>query len=427
MSQLVQGREVPKVEVPRERFDLACGARLIVHRRPGAPVAAVRVHIEGGAILDPAGKEGVAHLTGALADQGTSTRSEEDIALLLEPEGGGIRGDAMGLFGAIAGGSWGTLVDVLGDLVADAAFPDERVERQLGRVRSRLTVEADDPRAQGGVLFRRLVYGEDSHLGRMPHGDLGSVSRITAADLRAHRSEHWCGERLIIGVVGDVDPAEARDRVEAAFAAVPRGTAYAWRPTECPPREAREGSFVRDRNQTHVLLGHLGIPRKHPDYASLVVMDHVLGTGPGFTNRITRVLRDEMGLAYTVHADIHGSAGRNPGVFRAYIGTSPEHVGTAIDGFRREMRRIQDERVPEGELGVAQSYLVGSFAMGFERAAQRASYLVSAEIHGFPDDHLQRLPAEFAAVTAEDVQRAAKEHLFPDACVVVRAGGASES
>lgn len=426
MSQLAEGREVPKVEVPRERFDLACGARLIVHRRPGAPVAAVRVQIEGGTILDPAGKEGVAHLTGALADQGTSTRSDEDIALLLEPEGGGVRGDAMGLFGAIAGASWGTLVDVLGELVADAAYPDERVERQLGRVRSRLTVDADEPRSQGGILFRRLVYGADSHLGRMPHGDLESVSRITAADLRAHRAEHWCGERLIIAVVGDIDPAEAKDRVERAFAAVPRGTSYEWRPTPCPPREPREDSFIRDRNQTHVHLGHLGIPRAHPDYARLVVMDHVLGTGPGFTNRITRILRDEMGLAYTVHAEIHGSAGRNPGAFRAYIGTSPENVQTAIDGFRREMHRIRDERVPDGELDVAKSYLVGSFAMGFERAAQRASYLVSAELHGFPDDHLQRLPAEFAAVTSEDVQRVAQEHLFPDACVVVKAGGASE-
>ena len=52
---------------------------------------------------------------------------------------------------------------------------------------------------------------------------------------------------------------------------------------------------MRDREQVHLYLGHLGIERRHPDWAALVVMDHVLGSGPGFTSRITRRLRDELG------------------------------------------------------------------------------------------------------------------------------------
>ena len=59
---------------------------------------------------------------------------------------------------------------------------------------------------------------------------------------------------------------------------------------------------------------------------------------------------------------------------------------------------------------------------GFERAARRAQYLVSAEIHGFPSDHLERLPAEFAAVTVEDVLRAAGAHLHPDAGAIAVSG-----
>ncbi|MEO0662702.1 MAG: pitrilysin family protein, partial [Planctomycetota bacterium] len=368
------------------------------------------------------GCTGLAHFAGSLADQGTEGRSDEDIARLLEPEGGAVRGDSLGLFGTVAGDGWPTLLEVLGDLVQRASYPDDRIARQLARVRTRLEVEADDPRAQGGILFKRLVYGDESHLGRSSYGDLESIDRITPEALRAHRAEHWTGRRLIVTFVGDVDVDEVRARAEEVFGGLAEGTAHEFVAPPVPARGARTSSFVRDRNQTHVHLGHVGIVRSHPDYAALAVMDHVLGTGPGFTNRITRVLRDELGLAYTVHADIHHSAGRNPGVFRAYIGTSPEHVTTAIDGFKREMRRIQDEPVPAEELDVAKSYLVGSFAMGFERAVQRASYLVSAEVHGFPDDQLTQLPAEFAAVTAEDVQRVAREHLFPDECCIVTAG-----
>ena len=418
----MSAHDVPKIEVPRERFTLSCGAQLIVHRRVGAPVTAVRVHIRGGPSLDPVGKEGVAYYAGAFVDQGTATKNDEDIAMLLEPEGGGVSGDALGLSGAVAGTAWGLLVDVMGELCASASYPDTAIERQMGRMKTRLAVEAEDPRAQGGILFKRLVYGDEHFMGRSQYGDLESAERITPDDLRAHARENWCGLRMLIAVVGDVDPTEVRDRVEAAFAEVPRGTPHERAPAVFPPREPRRASFVRERNQVHVYLGHLGIERAHPDYAPLVVLDHVLGTGPGFTNRITRKLRDELGLAYTVHADIHGTAGLLPGMFRAYIGTSPENVKTAIDGFLAEIHTIRDELVPEDELGVAKSYLVGSFAMGFERAARRAGYLVSAEIHGFPDDHLARLPEEFSAVTSDDVQRAARAHLFPEACSIALSG-----
>lgn len=416
------GSTVPKIEVQRERFELGCGATLLVHRRVGAPVTAVRVHLRGGPSLDPAGKEGVAYMSGAFADQGTDTKSDEDIALLLEPEGGGIQGDAMGLSGAVAGSSWGILMDVLGEVMATASYPDARVATHMDRLKTRLAVEAEDPRAQGGILFKKLIYGGDHFLGRSAYGTLESASRITAEDMRAHRAANWCGKRAVIAVVGDVDPKEVRDRAELAFANVPAGTSHERKEPTFPAIEPRRAAFERERNQVHVYLGHLGIKRNDPDYVALAVMDHVLGTGPGFTNRITQKLRDQMGLAYTVHADIHGSAGLLPGMFRAYIGTSPEHVQTAVDGFLAEMRTIRDEPVPVEELEVAKSYLVGSFSMGFERASRRASYLISAELHGFPDDHLERLPGEFSAVTSDDIQRAAQKHLMPDACSIALSG-----
>ena len=194
-----------------------------------------------------------------------------------------------------------------------------------------------------------------------------------------------------------------------------------------PPRKVRLDTFRRQREQVHVYMGHLGVRRKDPDWASLAVMDHVLGTGPGFTNRLGRRLRDELGLAYSVSADIHSSAGVHPGTFTAYIGTSPENLGTALGGFHEEICRIRDEPIEAEELEIARSYLLGSFVLGFERASRRASFLVAAEAQGLPDDELERLPKAFAAVTVEDVQRVARTHLFPDSCCLSVAGPVTRS
>ncbi len=416
---------IPELHLPRERFKLRCGARLVVSRRDGAPVTAVRVHVRGGLALDPAGREGRAYLAGMLADQGTSSHSESELAAILEPAGGEIGGDAAGLSGTIAGVDWKLLLEILCELLTSSNDPEEQVERQKGRLLSRLEAERVDPRAQGARRFRRLVYG-DHWLGGAPYGTIESVTAIRAKDLRAHRQANWVASRATISICGDVDPKAVRRLLNKLLVDWKPGTAYEPQVPELPPRAVRVDTFTRKREQVHVYLGHLGIRRKDPDYATLAVMDHVLGTGPGFTNRISRRLRDELGLAYSVHADIHSSAGHHPGSFTAYIGTSPEHLATAVRGFMTEIHRIQDEPVGVEELEVAKSYLLGSFVLGFERASRRAGYMVASEVFKLPDDNLERLPREFAAVTPADVQRVAREHLHPDACCLSAAGPVSK-
>jgi len=412
---------VPKLVLPTERFELACGATLFVSPRPGATVTAARIHVRGGPALDPPGREGVGYLTGLLTDQGTHNHTDEEAAELLEPAAGDIGGSTSGLSGTIAGTEWKLLLELMADRVVGPTFPKAQVELHRKRIVDRLTVERDNPRVQGGQRFRKLVYG-DHWLGRPAYGFPETVARIEAKHLRAHHRKHWHGRRGIIAVCGDVDPKKVKRHLDRCLADWNPGTPLKRPPISIPPRGERVDVFTATRQQVHVYLGHLGIRRSDPDYPALVVMDHVLGTGPGFTNRISRRLRDELGLAYSVHADIHSSSGRLPGTFTAYIGTSPENVTTAIQGFLAEMRRMQDEAVGTEELETAKSYLLGSFVLGFERASRRAAYMISAEVHEFPADNLESLPRLFAAVTAEDVQRVAAHHLFPEACCLSVAG-----
>lgn len=412
---------VPAVDLPVERFDLSCGARLLVSRRPGAPIVAVQVHVRGGPALDPDGFEGAAYLCGGLLDQGSKRFGEEKISELLEGSGGSLNGDAHGVSGNIAAASWKTLVEILCDVVTQPTYPAKNFARQKQRVLDRLLLERDDPRAQSDHLFRKLVYGEH-WLGRPQYGTLESISALQRADVRRFHRSNWLARRALIAFCGDVEPEQVRRLFERGLKSWKSGSVLPAGPLDFPARAVRVAAFRAERQQVHVNLGHLGIRRSDPDYAALVVMDHVLGTGPGFTNRVSKRLRDELGLAYTVSANIHASAGLLPGTFNAYIGTSPEHVATAIRGFLEEIRRIQDEPVGERELRLAKDYLVGAFVLSFQRASRRANYMISAERLELPEDNLARLPRQFAAIRPEDVQRAARAHLHPNACCLSAAG-----
>jgi zinc protease len=410
-----------RLEVPVHRFRLKCGATLLVSPRPAAPVTAVQVHVRGTEALDPRGREGTAYLTGALLDQGTRTKSDEEIAALLETAGGSLVGGSSGVSANIASRDTNLLLGLLAEMLVEPSFPKAEFERQRQRVLDRMEVERDDPRVQGELLFRKLVYG-NHWLGRPASGSLRSLARTTRADLARFHREAWVAARALISVCGDVEPEAVHALLDRRLARWKPGVDVETTPPTFPPLGERLATFQAERAQVHVYLGHLGIRRGDPDYAALVVLDHVLGTGPGFTNRISKRLRDELGLAYSVNASIHASAGILPGTFAAYIGTSPQHVATAIAGFREEIRKVQEELVSAEELRVAKDYLVGSFVLSFQRAGRRANYLISAERHQLPADNLERLPREFAAVTAEDLRRVARAHLHPASCCIVAAG-----
>lgn len=249
------------------------------------------------------------------------------------------------------------------------------------------------------------------------------MARLKPKDLRDYHDQWFRPAGGYVAASGPDEPEKMLDRLEKAFRDF-RGKPHKHK---APPDvdlapAGRDAHLPMPREQVHVFLGHLGIRRTHPDFYVLSVMDHVLGTGPGFTSRVSRKLRDEQGLCYSVSAGITGSAGEEPGTFTAYIGTSPEHRQKAVDGFLEEIRRIRSEPVSAQELQDVKDYLTGSFVFGLERNSNLAAYAIRARRFGLGFDFIQRYPDIIRAITAEQVRETAERHLHPDRLVVISAG-----
>src|SRR5206468_10616871 len=101
------------------------------------------------------------------------------------------------------------------------------------------------------------------------------------------------------------------------------------------------------------------------DYFKLLVMDYVLGTGPGFTDRLSARLRDRQGLGYTVSASITSSAAEEPGLFTCYIGTNPEFFARVKELFLEEVERLRKEKPKDLEVEDVKNYLTGSLPFHF--------------------------------------------------------------
>ena len=400
---------------------LKSGLTLLAVHNPGVQTFACAVSLDTRVVDDPAGMPGVANMVGECLDEGTKRYDALGLAAAAEELGAMLEGNHRG--GAIIcpATQQKKATDLLRQLVTEPTFPAREVRRVQAEVLTEMQAELDDPRTVAARRFRAEIYG-DHVLGRAMQGTLESVAAIKPKHLRSYHDTWFRPGGGYVAASGPLDPEEQLDRLERAFRGL-RGRAPEHREyPEVPLAAASDHHVPMAREQVHVFLGHKGIRRTDPDFYKLAVMDHILGSGPGFTSRCSRKLRDEQGLCYSVSAGISSSAGDEPGTFTAYIGTSPEHRERAVEGFLAEIAAIRRQPPSDAELQDVKDYLTGSFVFALERNSNLAAYAIRARRFGLGFDFVERYPDIIRSVTADDVREVAERHLHPDRLTVVSAG-----
>ena len=173
--------------------------------------------------------------------------------------------------------------------------------------------------------------------------------------------------------------------------------------------------------QSEVRIGHPGLARSVPDFHAVQVMTSILGGL--FNSRLQMNLREEKGYTYGVHAGF--DMRRGPGPFAVRTAVQTAATAPAIAESLAELRRMRDTRVTEAELTIARDYMVGVFPLRFETPGAVVAALGGLFVHDLPDDELARYRPLVEAVTAEDVQAAAQQHIDPDRVAIVIVGDAA--
>ncbi|HEX5758503.1 MAG TPA: insulinase family protein, partial [Thermoanaerobaculia bacterium] len=171
---------------------------------------------------------------------------------------------------------------------------------------------------------------------------------------------------------------------------------------------------------TELRLGHAGLPRRHPDYSPLVVLNTLLGGQ--FTSRINLNLRERHGYTYGAHSRFVGRQG--PGPFLVSAAVATEVAGAAAREVLGELARIQEEPVPAAELEETRDYLIGVFPYTVQTIGDLAKRLEVLATYGLPDDYFESYLDRVRQVTAEEVQTLARRHLDPRRIAVVAVGPA---
>jgi predicted Zn-dependent peptidase len=365
-------------------------------------------------------QSGIAHFVEHMLFKGTATRTAEDIAQTVDSIGGQMDAftakEYASYYFKVLDEHLPLAVDVLADIVMNPAFSEGDIGREKKVVLEEIKMVEDTPDDLVHELFTERFW-QGHPLGRPILGTKETVEALAQDGLRRYFAKTYCAPNLIVAAVGNVEHERVRELVMRAFEGLPTASALV---SEAPPRVVPT-TLIRNKDleQSHVCLGTSSYCQDHEERYSSYVLNTVLGGS--MSSRLFQNVREKRGLAYAVFSGL--SAYRDAGSMTVYAGCANDAVGELIDVVIAELRRLKDELLPDSELRRAKDHLKGSLMLNLESTSSRMSHLARQEIYFDRQFGLDETLEGVERVTADDVQRVARE-LFGDGSLAAAVLGA---
>ncbi|MBO6585714.1 MAG: insulinase family protein [Gracilimonas sp.] len=392
------------------------------------PLIEIRVNIKTGGVLVSAEKEGLASITGTvIRSGGTQSIPADSLNVLLENKAASMETG----IGFTSGSAWmnvlaedfDELLPIFIDLLTNPAFPDDKIELAKTQTKSSISRRNDNSQSVGVREFQKLIYGPESVYARTTEYE--TIDNITREDIVNFHKDHFVSENMMIGVVGDFDASEMKQKLEEAFSNIPSGeeTSLDFPEVDYEPQSTINFAHKSDVNQSFILMGHLGGMRDNPDYPQIQVMNRVLSGG--FSGRLMQVIRTEMGLAYSAFGQ-YSMNSFYPGFFFAGVSTKSSTTAEAIEAVIEQIRRLQNEPITKKELQDTKDQILNSSVFEYDSYEEVLSQQMSYDYRGLPGDAFDQYIEGVKNTTIEDVQRVAKEYLNPDYLQIMVVGNKDE-
>src|SRR5690606_37835022 len=221
-----------------------------------------------------------------------------------------------------------------------------------------------------------------------------------------------------IALVGDLTRAEAEAVAARVSAALPKGPAL---PPVAQPEEPKAGpSHIEfPSNQTHLMLAQLGVDRRDPDYAALMLGNQILGGG-GLGTRLMEEVREKRGLTYCIYSGFSAMQARGP--FMISLQSRADQSAGTLKLVQDILRDYLVNGPTQKELDDAKREMIGSFPLTTASNAQIVGQLGAMGFYDLPLTYLDDFMREVQQLGTEQVKAAMARHLDVDRLVIVSAG-----
>ena len=416
------GPEKPFAPPPRVERTLANGLHVIAVRYATVPKVTAMLTVRAGLALDPAGKAGLAQLVADTAQEGTATRSSEQIKREVFAMGASLSAaagqDSTTFQMRGLSESMPRMLTLLADVVRNPAFPQSEVDLLKSNTAQQLQAQMASPQFVSNKVFRQALFGDHPYARTGP--TLDSLPAIDRAAIAAYHATYYRPNNAFLVVVGDAAPEAVFAAAEQAFATWTRADVPEAKAPVLPVIKGRRLIFVQRPNsvQSSISVGNFATRRDDARWYTLQLANQIYGAA--FDSRLVRNIREEKGYTYSPQSVFQAMA--EGGFYRAAADVRNDVTGATLKEIYGEIDKLRAGGPESEELADAKQYSRGLFLIQNATQAGFAGTLNTANAFGLPKDYPETFQRQISQPSAEAVKTGAEMLLGSEDSVVVIVG-----
>lgn len=390
------------------------------------PLITYSIVIKGGHMLDDISKPGVARFTAQMLNEGTKTRTPEELEEEIQLLGASI---------SVRGGEESTTVSVrtlarnfektlalVEEMLLEPRWDEEQFSINKTRTINNLKRNMADPNYVANITFSKLNLGPGNIFSTDISGTVESVEAITLDDLKAFYEKNYSPSVSDFLIVGDINQA----RVEKALTSLNEHWAakdVAMPSFTFPPAPEKSAIYFVDipgAKQSVINIGNLALTRDNPDYYKADVANYMLGGTA--SARLFMILREEKGYTYGAYSNFDGQ--KDYGTFQAYASVRTDATLESVKLFRDIMLNYR-AGVPQETVDFTKGSLLKANALRFETIDAKLGMLNTAVFYGLPLDYIKQEEDYLRGLTVEQMNETVQKYIDPMKMYYVVVGDAA--
>ena len=266
----------------------------------------------------------------------------------------------------------------------------------------------DNPQRYLPDLWDELLYGNQP-AGWSVLGEREAIQHLNRRDFVNYFKNHYSAQNTVVVVAGNIDKG-SRLKIGKYFNRV--NTQKPKTKIKAIERQKKPGLLVyyKKTDQTHLRLGVRGYNILNPDRYVLDVLGVILGGN--MSSRLWIDVRERHGLAYYVRTGTENHT--DTGWLCTGAGVDNHKTDQAIQIIIKNYKLIKDKKIDNKELRKAKDFMKGKAILAMEESDEQAGFYAFQELLENKILTLDEIFAKIEAVTADDIQRVARDIFKPE-------------
>lgn len=389
------------------------GLRIITIPMTDNPSVTVLVMVETGSKYETKEISGISHFLEHMVFKGTPKRPKaSDISRELDSIGAHYNAftgyEYTGYYAKAGSQHLDKVLDIISDMYRNPLLDVKEMEKEKGVIIEEIRMYQDMPQARARQTFMEIMYG-DQPVGWDIAGTEENVRSFTREHFVNYRKEHYVSGATTVIVSGSFDEKDCIAKIKKTYDGMLSGKKKGKIATIETQTEPRIKAFFKETDQTHIVIGARTFSVIDPRIPTMHVLYTILGRG--MSSRLFSRMRDELGVCYYIKTDHDPFT--DHGVLTISAGVDNSRVEEAIKEILVQCKKMKDELVSPSELKKAKDYISGTTMLELETSEARAEYVGIQEMLKHKIEKPEEIIAKINKVTAEDVQKLARE-IFVD-------------